>query len=83
MRGAALNALLRKNKLRDQPPVRQAALKVMQAQWKSSRFYYRLPSSFSESGCGEIGLLDYGQAAGFKSGAHFRCRSVCRQSRIV
>jgi len=55
----------------------------MQAQWKSSRFYYRLPSSFSESGCGEIGLLDYGQAAGFKSGAHFRCRSVCRQSRIV
>jgi hypothetical protein len=32
----------------------------------------RLPSSVPEPSCGEIGLPDYGQAARFESGAHFR-----------
>ena len=34
-------------------------------------FYHRLPTSVSKPSCGEIDLLDYGQAACFESGAHY------------
>jgi len=39
----------------------------MHAQDEVVAFYYRLPSSGPEPSCGEIGLLDYGQAARFES----------------
>ena len=68
----ALGAFLRKNKLCEHTPVGQAALKIVQAQVEVVAFYHRLPPSLTESSCGEIGLLDYGEAAYFKSGAHFR-----------
>jgi hypothetical protein len=55
---AALPSLLRKNELRDQTPVGQAALKVMRAQLEVSAFYYRLPSSVSKPSCGEIGRAE-------------------------
>jgi hypothetical protein len=47
-------------------------LKIVHAQVEVVALYHRLPPSLSESSCGEIGLLDYGEAAYFKSGAHFR-----------
>jgi len=40
------SALLRKNKLRDQTSVSQAALKVMNLQRKVITLYYRRPSRF-------------------------------------
>ena len=70
--GAALPSLLGKNELRNQTPIGQAALKVVLAQGEVVVFYDRLPSSLSEASCGDIDLLEYGQAASFKSGPHFR-----------
>ena len=68
----ALDALFREDKLRNEASIGQAALKVMQAHREVIELYYWLPSSVSKSGRGEIDLLDYGQAACFKSGAHYR-----------
>jgi hypothetical protein len=44
----------------------------MNLQGEVVALYYRPPSCFfcCEASCGEIDLLDYGQAAGFESGAH-------------
>jgi len=53
-------------------PIGQAALKVVLTQGEVDVFYDRLSSSLSESSCGDIDLLEYGQAPCFKSGAHFR-----------
>jgi hypothetical protein len=75
MKGPAIgdnSALLRENKLREDTSVGQAALKVMQAHREVLALYYRRPSSLSEASCGDIDLLDHGQAAGFKRGAHHR-----------
>ena len=72
--GAALPSLLGEDELRNQTPIGQAALKVLQAQREVVAFYYWLPSSLPESGCREIDLLDCGQAASLKFGAHF-CRA--------
>ena len=55
----ALSALRRKNKLREETSVGQAALKVMQAQREVLALYYRPPSGLSESGRGEIDLLNH------------------------
>lgn len=66
-----LRVLLGKDKLRDQPSVGQAALKVMPAQETIVAFNYRVSSSVSKPSCGQIELPDYGQAASFKSGGHF------------
>ena len=68
----ALSALLGKNELRNQTPIGQAALKVMQAQGEVVVLRYRVTSGLSEPGCGEIDLLDHGHPACFKRGAHFR-----------
>ena len=57
---AMLRALLRKNKLREQTSVSQAALKVMQAHREVVALYYWLPSGISKSGRGEIDLLEDG-----------------------
>jgi hypothetical protein len=70
--GAALPSLLGKNELRNQTPIGQAALKVVLAQGEVVVFYDRLPPSLREPRCGDIDLLEHGQAACFKSGAHFR-----------
>ena len=70
--GAALASLLGKNELRNKTPIGQAALKVVLAQGEVIVFYDRLPPSLTESSCGDIDLLEYGQAPCFKSGAHFR-----------
>jgi hypothetical protein len=69
--GAALSALFRENKLRNEASVSQTALKVVQAQREVFELYYRLPSSVSKPGWSEIDLLDYGQAACFESRAHY------------
>jgi hypothetical protein len=58
----ALDALFREDKLRNEASIGQAALKVMQAHREVFELYYRLPSRVSKPGCGEINLLDYGQA---------------------
>jgi hypothetical protein len=79
---AALSALLGENKLRDETSVGQAALKVLLAQGEVVAFYYWLLLSLSESGGREIDLLDYGQAASFKGGAHFR-RAHQKARRLV
>lgn len=78
--GAALPSLLGKNELRNQTSINQAALKVVLAQREVVVFYDRLPSGLSEASCGDIDLLEYGQAPCFKSGAHFRgCREETRR----
>jgi hypothetical protein len=58
--GAVLRAFLCKNELREQTSVAQAALKVMQAQREVIALYYWPPSGISESGGGEIDLLEDG-----------------------
>ena len=73
MRGfidTASTALLRKDKLRDETSVGQAALKVLPAQREVVELYYRRPSCFflSEAGCGEIDLLEDGQELWAKVG---------------
>jgi len=55
-----LRALLRKNELREQTSVTQAALKVMQAQREVVALYYWPPSGISKSSRGEIDLLEDG-----------------------
>src|SRR5215469_879405 len=70
--GAALSALLRKNELRDQTSVSQAALKVLQAQREVVALYYWPSSGIAKSGRGEIDLLEDGQAVRFKRRAHHR-----------
>ena len=55
---AMLRALLRKNKLREQTSVGQAALKVLQAH--PVALYYWPSSGISKSGRGEIDLLEDG-----------------------
>jgi hypothetical protein len=44
----------------------------MQAHREVIALYYRRPSGLSESGWGEIDLLDYGHACSFKRSAHHR-----------
>jgi hypothetical protein len=68
---AALDALFRECKLRNEAPIGQAALKVMQAPGEVLALYYGLPSSVSQPGCGEIRLLDYGQTSCFTSGTQY------------
>src|SRR6516165_937253 len=69
-----LRALFREDKLRDETPVSQAALKVVPAQREVVELYYRRPSCFflSEAGWGEIDLLKDGQPTAFKRSAHRR-----------
>src|SRR5262249_56554473 len=57
--GSNLRALFREDKLRDETPVSQAALKVVPAQREVVELHYRRPSCFflSEAGWGEIDLL--------------------------
>ena len=43
----------------------------MQAPREVLEIYYRLPYRLSKPSCGEIDLLDYGQATCFESGAHY------------
>jgi hypothetical protein len=74
-----LTAPFREDELRNEASVGQTALKVVQAQGEVVAFYHREPSSLSKPGCGEIDLLDYGQAACFKSGAH--CRGARKETR--
>ena len=57
---AMLRALLRKNKLREQTSVSQAALKVSQAHREVVALYYWPSSGISKSGRGEIDLLEDG-----------------------
>ena len=72
--GTASSAPLRANKLREETPVGQAALKVMNLQGKVVTLYYRRPSCFflSQARCGEIDLFEDGQPARFKRSAHHR-----------
>jgi hypothetical protein len=55
-----LRAFVSKNELREQTSVAQAALKVMQAQREVIALYYWPASGISESGGGEIDLLEDG-----------------------
>ena len=65
-----LRALLRKNKLREQTSVSQAALKILQAHREVVALYYWPPCGISKSGRGEIDLLKDGEAVRLKRGAH-------------